>query len=220
MRSLLAAIVTVGAIAGPASAQSTSVKQFVQEGASVSAFGSDADGSYQFNAWATTRRGADGLSEAYVYFSLGARVGPDGWEYISGSGYVPGSALKVTGGAIRVELADLTRVPDYSLTAGRCDMFNCYEIPLPDTFPVDVVASPTGRHSEQRQGVMRRHSEFDWMANASVDVVEVGSSVTVTAAADGLLGPRQLRSSTSSMFDCWIGQSRGSTITIERTSTP
>ena len=218
MRSVLGTIVLTTAIATTAGAQTTSVNQLVHDGASVWAFGSDAEGSYNFNAWATTRRGLDGLSEAYVYFSLGRRVGPDSWESISGSGYVPGSALKATGGAIRVTIDDLTQVPDYSLVAGRCEMFNCYEIPVPETFPVDVVATPNGRHSEQRQGVVRRHSEFDWMFNASVDVVEVGSSSTATAVADGVLGTRQLRSFTSSMFDCTVGQSRGSTITIERTS--
>jgi hypothetical protein len=50
-----------------------------------------------------------------------------------------------------------------------------------------------------------------------VDVVEVGSS-TGSAIAAGVLGARQLGSPGSYLFDSWIGQSRGATVTIARTT--
>ena len=219
MRTLLATIGMVAVAAATASAQSGSaVAQLVQDGASVSAYGSGPEGSYNLNAWATTRRGPDGMSEVYVYFNVGRRVGPESWESIWGSGYVPGSVLKVTGNSVQLQIADLTVVSGYFLMAQRCDMFNCYEVPLPDTFPVDVVFTPGGRYSEQRQGVTRRHTEFDWLANASVDVVEVGSSTQSNALVAGVFWTSQLESDFSYMSDGWIGQSRGTTITIERTS--
>jgi hypothetical protein len=218
MRTLVATIATLVAVGGTALGQtSSSVTHLVQDGASVNAFGSDPDGNFYVNAWATTRRGPDGMSEAYVYFNASRQVGPDGWEFVSGSGYVPGTALKVTGNGMKVEITDLTTVPGYFLSAGRCEMFGCYELPLPSSYPVDIVVMPDGRASEQRHGVTRRHNEFAWMA-ASVDVVEVGSSTSGSAVAAGRLGERQISTANSNMSGAWIAQSRGATITIERSS--
>ena len=218
MRTLLATLAATAALGGTALAQTgASVAQIVYDGASVSSYGSSPEGSFNFNAWSTTRRGPDGTVEAYVYFSLNRPAGSNSWISVSGSGYVPGDALKATGGRIHVEIADLVAVPDFFMTVVRCEMFTCYEEPPPDAFPVSLVFTPSGRVSEQRHGVTRRHSEFDWMANASVDVVEVGSSTAGTAVAAGRLGDRDIPLAGSYMLEAWIGQARGATITIERT---
>jgi hypothetical protein len=66
--------------------------------------------------------------------------------------------------------------------------------------------------------VTRRHSEFDWQSNASVDVVEVGTTVTTSAAVSGTLGVHRLPFENSYMSGGTMGSARGTTITIERTA--
>ena len=153
------------AVGSSLQAGSTTVQQIVQSGASGWSYGSGPDGSYNFNVWETTRRGADGQAQAYTYFSVGRQLGS-------------GTPFEIDG-----------------------------------PFGVDVAFTKVPGHSEERSGVTRRHTEFEWMSGASVDVVEVGSSSTTSAAASGSLGMFPLQN--SYMSGGTMGQARGTTITIQ-----
>ncbi len=219
MRNIAMAVVIALAIGSPIHAQPlTTSEKLVQSGASGWAYDSGPNGHYNLNVWQTSTRGADGTPQAYVYFSAGRQLGPDSWESVSGAGYVPDSAMKATGTGIRLELADLTTVPGYYLTVLHCDGFTCQETGYDGAFPVDVVFTRVAGFSEERTGVTRRHSEFDWQYNASVDVVEVGTTTTTSAAVSGMLGMHRLPFENSHMGGGTMGSARGTTITIERTA--
>jgi len=215
MRNYFLAALMAAAVGSSLQAGSTTVQQIVQSGASGWSYGSGPDGSYNFNVWETTSRGADGQAQAYTYFSVGRQLGAGTWESISGSGYIPASAVKATGTTLHVEVEDLSSVPDYYLTGTRCEMFSCVPFEIDGPFGVDVAFAKVPGHSEERTGVTRRHTEFEWMSSASVDVVEVGSSSTTSAAASGSLGMFPLQN--TYMTGGTMGQARGTTITIQST---
>jgi hypothetical protein len=213
MRNYIVAALMAAAVGSSLQAGFTTVQQIVQSGASGWSYGSGPDGSYNFSVWETTKRGTDGQAQAYTYFSVGRQLGSGTWESISGSGYIPASAVKATGTTLQVEVEDLSLLPDYYLTGMRCDMFSCVPIGIDGPFGVNVVFTKIPGNSEERSGVTRRHTEFDWMSGASVDIVEVGSSSTTWAAASGNLGMFPLQN--TYMSGATMGQARGTTITIE-----
>lgn len=219
MRNIAMAVVIALAIGSPIHAQSlTTPEKLVQSGASGWAYDSGPDGQYNLNVWQTSTRGADGTPQAYVYFSTVRQLGPDSWEWTYGVGYVPDSAMKATRNGIRLELADLTTVPGYYFTVLQCDGFTCQESAHDGAFPVDVVFTRVPGFSEERTGVTKRHSEFNWQFNASVDVIEVGTSTMTSAAVSGMLGRHRLPFENShNMGGGTMGSARGTTITIQRT---
>ena len=154
MRNYMVAALMAAAVGSSLQARSTTVQQIVQSGASGWSHGSGPDGSYNFNVWETTRRGADGQAQAYTHFSVGRQLGSGTWESISGSGYIPASAVKTTGTTLHVEMEDLNLLPDYYLTGMRCDMFSC--VPFESTAP--SASTSRSRWSPATARSVRRHA--------------------------------------------------------------